>query len=72
MEACTANEFAAIVAKKCDDVFSTNTWEAQIAVDLTKISEVKTAVDVMVSAIGEYQDEFETVRGTSHGKNLMA
>ncbi len=72
IETLTANEFAMIVAQEYEDSFSRYSWETQTAVDLRKISSVKTAADALASVISEHQDEVEAVRGSYGDENLMA
>ena len=72
IESLTANQFAGIVAKEYEDVFSNDTWETQTAVDLTKIAAVKSAVDSFAVTLAPFQSQTENIRGAEGTMDLMA
>ena len=63
--------FATIVAQEYGDAFSSYSAETQTAVDLTKISAVKSASDIFANKVSGYKSAVESIRGAVLSPNLM-
>ncbi|MCK5154981.1 MAG: hypothetical protein KAQ69_01030, partial [Spirochaetales bacterium] len=74
IEDLTAADFARIIAKEYEDAFSELPGETQTAVDLTKISAVKSTVDELAGLLADdpsYKGAVEDIRGSGPDSELM-